>query len=33
MMVDEDVYSRLEWIERNEETIIFSDTWTAVKAR
>lgn len=33
MVVDDAVRERLEWIERNEETIIFSDTWTAVKAR
>ncbi len=33
MLVDEEVMSRLEWIERSDETIIFSDTWTAVKAR
>ncbi len=33
MMVDDEVYARLEWIERTAETIIFSDTWTAVKAR
>lgn len=33
MLVTDEVKARLEWIERNEETIIFSDTWTAVKAR
>lgn len=33
MIVDDEVRERLQWIERNEETIIFSDTWTAVKAR
>jgi spermidine/putrescine transport system substrate-binding protein len=33
MMIDDETYERLEWIERNDETIIFSDTWTAVKAR
>lgn len=33
MIVDDEVQQRLEWIERSEETIIFSDTWTAVKAR
>jgi len=33
MIVTEDVLARLEWIERDEFTIIFSDTWTAVKAR
>lgn len=33
MMVDDDVRSRLEWIVRDESSIIFSDTWTAVKAR
>ncbi|MFO7536940.1 MAG: spermidine/putrescine ABC transporter substrate-binding protein [Chloroflexota bacterium] len=33
MIVTDEVYDRLEWIERDDETIIFSDTWTAVKAR
>ncbi len=33
MMVDDEVRSRLEWIKRDENSIIFSDTWTAVKAR
>lgn len=33
MLVDDAIQARLEWIERSEETIIFSDTWTAVKAR
>jgi spermidine/putrescine transport system substrate-binding protein len=33
MIVTDDVMARLEWIERDEFTIIFSDTWTAVKAR
>jgi spermidine/putrescine transport system substrate-binding protein len=33
MMVDEEILSRLEWIKRDENSIIFSDTWTAVKAR
>jgi spermidine/putrescine transport system substrate-binding protein len=33
MIVTDDVYARLEWIERDDDTIIFSDTWTAVKAR
>ncbi len=33
MTVDDETYERLEWLERNEETVIFSDTWTAVKAR
>jgi spermidine/putrescine transport system substrate-binding protein len=33
MIVTDEVMARLEWIERNELTIIFSDTWTAVKAR
>jgi spermidine/putrescine transport system substrate-binding protein len=33
MMVDDEILSRLEWIKRDEKSIIFSDTWTAVKAR
>ena len=33
MWITDEIRERLEWIERNEETIIFSDTWTAVKAR
>ncbi len=33
MMVDAATRSRLEWIERNDKTVIFSDTWTAVKAK
>lgn len=33
MVIAPETYGRLEWIERNEETIIFSDTWTAIKAR
>lgn len=33
MMVNDEIAGRLEWIERNDETVIFSDTWTAVKAR
>lgn len=33
MVITDEVRQRLEWIERNEQTIIFSDTWTAVKAR
>lgn len=33
MVVTDEILARLEWIERNEETLIFSDTWTAVKAR
>lgn len=33
MMVDDDIYSRLQWIKRDDKTIIFSDTWTAVKAQ
>ncbi|MCB0212156.1 MAG: spermidine/putrescine ABC transporter substrate-binding protein, partial [Anaerolineae bacterium] len=33
MLVDDDIRSRLQWIERSDESIIFSDTWTAVKAQ
>jgi len=33
MLVDDAVRARLEWIKRDESSIIFSDTWTAVKAR
>ena len=33
MLVDDDVRARLEWIKRDDQSIIFSDTWTAVKAR
>jgi len=33
MLVDDEIMSRLEWIERDEDSIIFSDTWTAVKAQ
>lgn len=33
MLVDDAVRSRLEWIKRDDQSIIFSDTWTAVKAR
>lgn len=33
MAVDAETLERLTWLERNEETVIFSDTWTAVKAR
>ena len=33
MWITDEIHERLEWIERNEKTIIFSDTWTAVKAR
>ncbi len=33
MLVDEETMQRLEWIKRDENSIIFSDTWTAVKAR
>ena len=33
MFVSDEVYARLEWIERDDASIIFSDTWTAVKAR
>jgi spermidine/putrescine transport system substrate-binding protein len=27
----DETYQRLEWIERNEQTAVFSDVWTAVK--
>lgn len=33
MLIDETTRQRLEWIERNDQTVIFSDTWTAVKAK
>ncbi len=33
MRVDDALRSRLEWIKRDAKSIIFSDTWTAVKAR
>lgn len=33
MLVDDEIMSRLEWIKRDENSIIFSDTWTAVKAQ
>ena len=33
MLIAPETYERLEWIKRNEETVIFSDTWTTVKAR
>ncbi len=33
MLVDEAVLARLEWIKRDDQSIVFSDTWTAVKAR
>lgn len=33
MLVEEEDYERLDWIRRNDDTVIFSDTWTAVKAR
>ncbi|MFZ1754194.1 MAG: spermidine/putrescine ABC transporter substrate-binding protein [Caldilineaceae bacterium] len=33
MLVDDAVRARLEWIKRDDQSIIFSDTWTAVKAR
>jgi spermidine/putrescine transport system substrate-binding protein len=33
MAVDDEIMSRLEWIQRDDESIIFSDTWTAVKAQ
>lgn len=33
MLVDEETLKRLEWIKRDDKSIIFSDTWTAVKAQ
>jgi spermidine/putrescine transport system substrate-binding protein len=33
MLVDDEIRSRLDWIVRDDKSIIFSDTWTAVKAR
>jgi len=33
MLVDEETYDRLHWLVRDEDSVIFSDTWTAVKAR
>ena len=33
MLITPETYERLEWIKRNDETVIFSDTWTTVKAR
>jgi spermidine/putrescine transport system substrate-binding protein len=33
MLVDKETLGRLEWIKRDEQSIIFSDTWTAVKAQ
>ncbi len=33
MEVTDDVMERLEWIQRDDKSIIFSDTWTAVKAQ
>ncbi|GAB4425301.1 MAG: spermidine/putrescine ABC transporter substrate-binding protein [Anaerolineae bacterium] len=33
MEVTDDIMSRLEWIQRDDKSIIFSDTWTAVKAQ
>lgn len=33
MLLEPSDYDRLEWIERNDDTLIFSDTWTAVKAQ
>ncbi len=33
MLVDEAILARLEWIKRDDKSIVFSDTWTAVKAR
>lgn len=33
MLVDDETRETLQWIERDDDTIIFSDTWTAVKAQ
>ena len=33
MLVDDEIYSRLKWIKRNNKSMIFSDTWTGVKAQ
>lgn len=33
MLVDDETRAKLQWIERSDETIIFSDTWTAIKAQ
>jgi spermidine/putrescine transport system substrate-binding protein len=33
ILPDDDTLSRLEWIKRDDKSIIFSDTWTAVKAQ
>ena len=33
MLVDEETLKRLEWIKRDDKSIIFSDTWTSVKAQ
>ncbi|MDM8532580.1 spermidine/putrescine ABC transporter substrate-binding protein [Anaerolineales bacterium HSG25] len=33
MLLEDSDYDRLEWIQRDDDTIIFSDTWTAVKAQ
>ncbi len=33
MMIDDETYKGLEWIKRDQEALIFSDTWTAVKAQ
>lgn len=33
MIVDDEDFERMEWIKRDEDSIIFSDTWTAIKAQ
>lgn len=33
MMITDEDYERLEWIKRDADSIIFSDTWTAIKAQ
>ena len=33
MLVNDETHSRLEWIKRNNKSMIFSDTWTGVKAQ
>ncbi len=33
MLLTDEMFGRLDWIVRTDESIIFADTWTAVKAR
>lgn len=33
MLVDDETRETLQWIQRDDQSIIFSDTWTAVKAQ